>query len=139
MKPELRRALIGGYRRAGQARGVVHAIGQLPRAQGHTLMRDLIVGKKKQIDREALAEVLYWLRDAGLEMRRMRGIVRPPRPDMDSAVVDFFEDGHGLLPASEMIAGELPYRDITPGHGLLTDGLIDLASLKIRGETIGKV
>lgn len=54
-------------------------------------------------------------------------------------VVDFFEDGHGLLPASEMMAGELPYRDITPGHGLLTDGLIDLASLQIRGESIGKV
>lgn len=53
-------------------------------------------------------------------------------------VVDFFEDGHGLLPASEMMAGELPYRDITPGHGLLTDGLVDLASLEIRGETIGK-
>ena len=54
-------------------------------------------------------------------------------------VVDFFEDGHGLLPASEMMAGELPYRDITPGHGLLTDGLIDFASLQIRGESIGKV
>jgi len=54
-------------------------------------------------------------------------------------VVDFFEDGHGLLPASEMMAGELPYRDITPGHGLLTDGLVDLASLEIRGESIGKV
>lgn len=54
-------------------------------------------------------------------------------------IVDFFEDGHGLLPASEMLAGELPYRDITPGHGLLTDGLVDLASLKVRGQSIGKV
>jgi len=39
--------------------------------------------------------------------------------------VNFFEDGHSLLPASEYLRGELPYRDILPAHGLVEDGFFD--------------
>lgn len=41
--------------------------------------------------------------------------------------VNYFEDGHNLVPASEYLRGELPYRDILPGHGLIEDGLFDYA------------
>lgn len=49
-------------------------------------------------------------------------------------VADVFEDGHHLLPASEYIRGELPYRDIVPGHGLLSDGLLQTAQLAVFGD-----
>lgn len=49
-------------------------------------------------------------------------------------VADVFEDGHGLLPASEYLRGELPYRDIVPGHGLVSDGLLQAAQLKLFGD-----
>jgi NTP pyrophosphatase (non-canonical NTP hydrolase) len=87
-----RRTLIQGYRHAGQARGVVHAIGQLPRAQGRTLMRDLVLKKDKSVDRHALRDVLFYLRDAGAEIKRLQKGKPPARPDTDEAVVDFFED-----------------------------------------------
>lgn len=87
-----RRSLIQGYRKAGQARGVVHAIGQLPRAQGRTLMCDLVLKEDKSVDKHALRDVLFYLRDAGAEIRRMQK-GKPPAPgDTDAAVVDFFED-----------------------------------------------
>jgi len=41
---------------------------------------------------------------------------------LSPAPVDFFEDGHDLMPAAEMRRGEVPYRDILPMHGLVTDG-----------------
>lgn len=53
--------------------------------------------------------------------------------------VDFFEDEHQLVPASEMLRGELPYRDVVPVHALLTDGGIDLAAMKSGDETIGEL
>jgi hypothetical protein len=40
--------------------------------------------------------------------------------------LDFFEDGHELLPAGEMLRGRLPYADVVPTHGLITDGGLDL-------------
>jgi hypothetical protein len=49
-------------------------------------------------------------------------------------VADVFEDGHGLLPASEYFRGEKPFRDILPGHGFLSDGGIQFASLKAFGD-----
>jgi hypothetical protein len=49
-------------------------------------------------------------------------------------IVDVFEDGHALLPASEYLRGEKPYRDILPGHGLVSDGLLAAAQLKIFGD-----
>jgi hypothetical protein len=39
--------------------------------------------------------------------------------------VNFFEDSHSLLPASEYLRGERPYRDILPAHGLVEDGFFD--------------
>ncbi len=50
------------------------------------------------------------------------------------AAVNLYEDGHGLLPASEYLRGELPYRDIVPGHGLISDGLLQAAGLGIFGD-----
>jgi hypothetical protein len=49
-------------------------------------------------------------------------------------LADVFEDGHHLLPASEYLKGELPYRDIVPGHGLLSDGLLQAAQLTLFGD-----
>ena len=96
MSSSERQALVHGYRKAGQARGVVHAISQLPRAHGRTLMRDLVIKPKdKSIDKDALHQVLCWLRDAGAEVTRLQksgGEPRPAREDTDEDVVDFFED-----------------------------------------------
>jgi hypothetical protein len=44
--------------------------------------------------------------------------------------VSVFEDTHHLLPASEMIRGEILYRDIVPGHGLIEDGLLSYVALR---------
>jgi hypothetical protein len=44
--------------------------------------------------------------------------------------IDFFEDGHELLPAAEMADGLRPYVDIVPPHGLLTDGALDLLVIR---------
>ena len=49
-------------------------------------------------------------------------------------LASFFEDGHALLPASEYLRGELPFRDIVPGHGLLSDGLLQAAEMRVFGE-----
>lgn len=51
--------------------------------------------------------------------------------------VNFFEDGHSLLPASEYLRGERPYRDILPAHGLLEDGLFDYFVMRGGGVSIG--
>lgn len=55
-------------------------------------------------------------------------MMRAPR------VANVFEDGHALLPASEYMRGELPYRDIVPGHGLLSDGGLAFGSLRLFGD-----
>ncbi|HYU25900.1 MAG TPA: hypothetical protein VEO74_11895, partial [Thermoanaerobaculia bacterium] len=51
--------------------------------------------------------------------------------------VNLFEDAHGIVPAGEMLHGELPYRDIVPVHGLVEDGLLDYVSMRARGATLG--
>ncbi len=48
-------------------------------------------------------------------------------------VANLFEDGHELLPASEYLAGRVPYRDIIPGHGLISDGLLQAAAFRLFG------
>jgi len=53
--------------------------------------------------------------------------------------VSLFEDGHSLTPASEMLHGERPYRDIVPGHGLIADGLLDWAAMHLGARDIGDV
>ncbi|MDQ3280697.1 MAG: hypothetical protein M3Q69_04720, partial [Acidobacteriota bacterium] len=47
---------------------------------------------------------------------------------------NYFEDGHALLPASEYLRGELPYRDILPAHGLVEDGLFDYVIFRLTGR-----
>ena len=47
------------------------------------------------------------------------GVGSPPH-------LDFFEDGHELLPAAEMLHGRRPYADVVPVHGLISDGGLDL-------------
>jgi hypothetical protein len=51
--------------------------------------------------------------------------------------VNFFEDGHSLLPASEYMRGERPYRDILPAHGLFEDGMFDYLALQAGDVTAG--
>ncbi|HEY3124003.1 MAG TPA: hypothetical protein VGK70_08045 [Thermoanaerobaculia bacterium] len=41
------------------------------------------------------------------------------------ALLDLFEQGHWLGPASDMLAGKVPYRDTFPIHGFLSDGGLD--------------
>jgi hypothetical protein len=53
--------------------------------------------------------------------------------------LDFFEDGHSLLPASEMARGEKPYREIVPMHAFVSDGLLDLAVMKTIGDDLGTI
>jgi hypothetical protein len=52
---------------------------------------------------------------------------------------DLFEDSHNLTPASEMLRGELPYRDIIPSHGLVQDGLLDYVIMRTGSVTAGRV
>jgi len=52
--------------------------------------------------------------------------------------VDFFEDAQHLVPAGELLRGEVPYRDIIPPHGLIQDAVIDYLALQGRPVTIGK-
>jgi hypothetical protein len=52
--------------------------------------------------------------------------------------VNYFEDGHALVPASEYLRGELPYRDILPGHGLIEDGLFDYIVFLTGDVTVGR-
>ena len=51
---------------------------------------------------------------------------------------NFFEDGHALLPASEYLRGERPYRDILPAHGLIEDGLFDYLVFQTGDVTVGR-
>ena len=62
-------------------------------------------------------------------------VLRLPPP----VTANFFEDSHNIAVATEMVRGERPYRDIVPMHGLLTDGLIDYAAMKIGSQTIRTV
>lgn len=51
--------------------------------------------------------------------------------------VNVFEDGHSLLPASEYLRGERPYRDMLPAHGLIEDGLLDTLLFQVTDRTVG--
>lgn len=50
----------------------------------------------------------------------------------------FFEETYHLVPASEMLRGRMPYRDIIPSHGLIQDGLLDVLLLRTGPVTIGR-
>jgi hypothetical protein len=60
------------------------------------------------------------------------GIASPPH-------VDFFEDGHELLPASEMLRGARPYADIVPLHGLISDGGLEFLVMKSGHVSAGEL
>src|SRR5215218_8556330 len=62
---EERQALIAGYRAAGHVRWVVAAIGELPAAQGRTLMRDFVKADAARHDRRAVKDVLLYLAEVG--------------------------------------------------------------------------
>lgn len=51
--------------------------------------------------------------------------------------VSMFEDSHSLMPANEYLRGELPYRDMLPGHGLVEDGFFDYLALHVVDTNIG--
>jgi hypothetical protein len=51
--------------------------------------------------------------------------------------INFFEDGHALLPASEYLRGERPYRDTQPAHGLIEDGGFDVIAMQLGGVHVG--
>jgi hypothetical protein len=53
--------------------------------------------------------------------------------------LNLFEDGHSLMPAAAMLHGERPYRDIVPGHGLISDGLFDAAVMALGADDAGAV
>jgi hypothetical protein len=53
--------------------------------------------------------------------------IRLPAP----VAADFFEEGHDVPVAAEMLRGERPYADIIPTHGLISDGALYFAAAKI--------
>lgn len=55
-------------------------------------------------------------------------LLRRPLP------LDFYEDGHELVIASELMRGERPYTDVVPVHGLLSDGGLDWVVMEAGGD-----
>jgi hypothetical protein len=55
-------------------------------------------------------------------------LLRRPLP------LDFYEDGHELVIASELARGERPYTDVVPVHGLLSDGGLDWLVMEAGGD-----
>jgi hypothetical protein len=53
--------------------------------------------------------------------------------------LNLFEDGHSLMPADQMMRGARPYRDVVPGHGLISDGLLDFMAMKLGARDAGAV
>src|SRR5512144_918723 len=51
------------------------------------------------------------------------------------AALDLFENGHWLAPASDMLAGKMPYHDTFPMHGFLSDGGRDYLVFRLFGTT----
>jgi len=51
------------------------------------------------------------------------------------AALDLFENGHWLAPASDMLAGKVPYRDTFPMHGFLSDGGRDYLVFRLFGTS----
>jgi hypothetical protein len=53
--------------------------------------------------------------------------------------LNLFEDGHSMTPAAAMLRGARPYRDVVPGHGLISDGLLDLVLMKLGAADAGSI
>jgi hypothetical protein len=54
-------------------------------------------------------------------------------------IVDVFEDGHDVLPASEMTRGETPYTDIILGHGFIADGGLNVVAMNLGADSLGSI
>ncbi|HVQ54948.1 MAG TPA: hypothetical protein VMT25_07200, partial [Thermoanaerobaculia bacterium] len=88
-------------------------------------------GRRPQVTRWMRALTLVVLLPGSVTAMAAGAVMRAPR------IVNIFEDGHSLLPASEYFRGELPYRDIVPGHGLVSDGLLAFVQLRVFGDDVG--
>lgn len=54
--------------------------------------------------------------------------------------VNFFELGHNMQPASDLHRGAVLYRETVPLHGLVEDGLLDAATMKVsRHASLGTI
>ena len=83
-----RRTLIDGYRKAEQDRWVVHAIGELPSAQGRSLMKDFVLTETGKKDQKALREVALYVAELGATI-----VTRPVDDDQnDAAIVEAIGD-----------------------------------------------
>src|SRR5438552_11267121 len=80
-----------------------------------------------QVNRSTLAYLLY----PAFAIALFAGDLTPR--------VNLFEDGHSLLPASEMLHSKRLYRDVVPDHGMVEDGLIDWAVMRLGANNIGHV
>jgi hypothetical protein len=49
--------------------------------------------------------------------------------------LDLFEHGHWLAPASDILAGKVPYRETFPMHGFLSDGGRDYLRFRLFGAS----
>ena len=96
---------------------------------GTTLLLAMMGGER--IAARALTFVIYPIALTAYPLALIDITSRPP--------VDFFEDGHDFLVASEMLRGEKPYKDVLPTHGFLADGGFDFVFMKSGADTIGEV
>ncbi|HEY2093949.1 MAG TPA: hypothetical protein VGJ81_18910 [Thermoanaerobaculia bacterium] len=53
--------------------------------------------------------------------------------------VSFFEAGHSVLRASDMMHGARPYRETVPMHGFIEDGALDYVLMRFGARTAGSV
>lgn len=54
--------------------------------------------------------------------------------------LSFFEAGHSVLPAADMMHGARAYRDTAPMHGFIEDGGLDYLAMKVgRAQSLGGV
>jgi hypothetical protein len=53
--------------------------------------------------------------------------------------VNFFELGHNVQPASDLHRGAKLYRDTVPLHGVIEDGLLDAATMRLRRPELGRI
>jgi hypothetical protein len=96
----------------------------------------------------AILWILLWTAAATLPLSKLKTYVFFPLAAVaytmalvgwNPPILDTFEDAHSLLSASEMNRGERPYRDVVPMHGLLSDGLLDVAVMKTLGDNLGAI
>ena len=53
--------------------------------------------------------------------------------------ISFFEAGHSVVRASDMMHGARPYRDTVPMHGFIEDGALDYLLMRFGARTAGSV